>query len=459
MIYNILKPLIRMSLLAFFRRFDIIGEENQPATGPAIYVANHPSALMDPLVAAVSIKRNVNFLAGANWFGKGFKARFYKNHLNMIPVYRPWLANGEKVSNEDMFKDCYSNLAQGKSILLFPEANSITVSRIRELKTGAIRIQSGFEEYMNHNATVPIIPVGINYSNPHEFQSRVVVSIGKPIEYNSNFEGLDKKEIARLKANEMQEALAGNLINISNDDNQSLVRNVNRLFLDTFRKDAEVSHKDVSANFEFAQRVAKAVEYFEKEDPEGYQKTSNRVEAYFNQINAIGVSDDLISETDKIKPSAKKILVVVLGAPFAVLGLLLFVAPYQITQSIFNKKLKKLIDPKNSEASLDEAFTSSLIFGVGLGIFLVWNVLFCVLIGLITGKWLIALGVLILGYPVFRFSLYYSKIALYFKYYFKGKKMKRLHAGQFIQLANEREEILTILKGYQKEFDNLGNNE
>jgi len=131
MIYFILKQLINYSIRAFFRQFVILGKKNIPKNSPAIFVANHPSALIDPLVVGLSIDARIYFLAGENWFGKGFQSYLFKEHFNMIPVHRPWLSNGKPASNVEMFRECYKSLSQGKSILIFPEASSETVSRIR----------------------------------------------------------------------------------------------------------------------------------------------------------------------------------------------------------------------------------------------------------------------------------------------------------------------------------------
>ena len=84
MIYRILKPIIKMSLKIFFRRIIILGKTNVPKKGPAIFVANHPSALIDPLMAASSIDRQVHFLAGREWFGNGFKAKFLTSKEHRI---------------------------------------------------------------------------------------------------------------------------------------------------------------------------------------------------------------------------------------------------------------------------------------------------------------------------------------------------------------------------------------
>ena len=233
MIYTLLKSIIRLSLNIYFRRIDVIGQKNVPEDGPVIFVANHPSALIDPLLCATELKRKLNFLAGSEWFGNGLKAKIFKTQMNMIPVHRPWLSKTKNVSNNDMFEECYKSLAKGKCIILFPEASSASVSKVRELKTGAIRIKSGYEHFMNNNSTVPIIPIGLSYSDAHEFQSRVVVKIGEPINFKSEVNHEDKAEMFRSQTDEMREALKKTIVHIDNKKNEGLVKKIIRLYIDT----------------------------------------------------------------------------------------------------------------------------------------------------------------------------------------------------------------------------------
>jgi len=449
MIYFILKQLINYSIRAFFRQFVILGKKNIPKNSPAIFVANHPSALIDPLVVGLSIDARIYFLAGENWFGKGFQSYLFKEHFNMIPVHRPWLSNGKPASNVEMFRECYKSLSQGKSILIFPEASSETVSRIRELKTGAIRIKEGFEEYMKHEATVPIIPVGINYSNPHEFQSRVVVNFGTPVDFSGDFSGLEPTDVLRAKAEKMQKEMENLIINISNDANQDLVRYINRLFINVFRVEEGISSKDEEALFSYAQGVANAIEYYEKNDQDSFSKMSGRIKAYFEDLKSIGATDDQINRSSRIKFSIYRILLLSIGAPIAFLSLLFFYVPFGLSKGIYMKKLKPMIEKGKT---FDDAFTASMIFATGLVIFMIWNLLLFLGLGLLTGKWLLALGSMFLGYPLFRFGLYYSKHVIFQIQYLKAKRLKKEHSTEFERLSLEREDIIKELKKFKEGY-------
>lgn len=430
----------------------MIGEGNIIKKGPAIYIANHPNALLDPLLIGVSLPRKVFFLAGANFFGKGFRSYLFKEHFNMVPVYRPWLAKGESVSNDEMFLDCYKALSAGKCIVLFPEASSKTVSKIREVKTGAIRIKFGAEEYANNKIEVPIIPVGLNYSNAHEFQSRVIVNFKEKIHFTSN--EFNNSDELRSMSEEMKVALENAIVRIENDDNQDLVKCINRLYVDQLRKEDGHSYKDLQANLTFLNQIANAVAYFEKENPAKAVELSGRIRGYFETLKENGLSDDSVSDSNKLKPGVLRIVFLLLGLPFAFSGLVLNVIPYKTVSGLFRSKISRLINNEDENAAFDHAFTSTLIFGSGIIIFLIWNILISVLTGILFSHWLAGLVLFLLYFPLLRFSLYYFRFGLYTVKFFKNKLRSRRNNLLFNKLQNERAEILSELKDLHEYYRN-----
>ncbi len=438
-----------MSLNLYFRRIDVIGTENVPEDGPVIFVSNHPSAMMDPMTVAVNLKREVHFLAGAEWFGDGFKSRFLKNKLNMIPVHRPWLSKKKKVSNDEMFDECYKSLNQGKCIILFPEASSTTVSKIRELKTGAVRIKAGFEEFAQQNKTVPMIPIGLSYSNPHEFQSRVVVKIGEPIEFEAFESTEDLGELYRSQTNQVQDELKKSIVHIDNTKNESLVKHICRLFIGTYREENAISFRDKISNFEFDQSVATAVSHFEKSNATAYSEMSTRIESYFDGIHELGISDDLLEETKRSKPSIFKWIFIVLGSIIALPSLLVFVIPYQLTKVIFRKQVKAVVVTENDSDDFDYAFTGTLIFAIGLLLFGLWTLIIGLIVFLIWSNWLIAITAMLALYPMMRFSMHYAKVGLRLMNYYKGKRIQKEQKDRVAFYASERKSIIEELKEYQ----------
>jgi 1-acyl-sn-glycerol-3-phosphate acyltransferase len=87
MLYNLFQGLFRISIRLFFRSVHIEGREHVPAQGSVLICANHPGALLDPLVVALLIGRRVHFLAKAAIFRVKL-AQWLLPKLNMIPIYR-----------------------------------------------------------------------------------------------------------------------------------------------------------------------------------------------------------------------------------------------------------------------------------------------------------------------------------------------------------------------------------
>ncbi len=447
MLYSILKPITRMSLNVYFRRIDVMGSENVPKDGPIIFVANHPSALLDPITIATNVDREIHFLAGSNWFGKGLKARFLKNQLNMIPVHRPWLSK-KKVSNEEMFEECYRGLDQNRCIILFPEASTQTVSKIRELKTGAVRIKAGFEEFTNGAKSVPLIPVGLSYSNPHEFQSRVVIKFGKPIEFDPIEEGADLGEVYRAQTDRVQQELKNAIIHIDNTSNENLVKNISRLFIGIYRTENDISFRDTQSNFEFSQNVAAAVEHFETADPKAYSEMSQRIQNYFDEIQELGISDDSLGDSDRSNPSFFKWLFMIAGLSIALPSLIIFFLPYQLTKLIFNRKVETAMIPDDAGENFDQAFKGTLIFAAGLLLFGLWTPIVGVIVLLLTNWWIAIVSVLAL-YPMFQFSMIYAKIGLRMQSYYRGKRVRKRNKARVERLEKERSALVLKLKEYE----------
>ncbi|GLR15509.1 hypothetical protein GCM10007940_01240 [Portibacter lacus] len=74
----------------------------------------------------------------------------------------------------------YEKLAEGKAILIFPEASTTEVKHLRPVKKGAARMALETLE-LQSDKNLTIVPIGINYSGPNRWRSYVNINIGDPI--------------------------------------------------------------------------------------------------------------------------------------------------------------------------------------------------------------------------------------------------------------------------------------
>src|ERR1051326_7760375 len=225
MLYSFLKVVFRITMRLFFRAYTVKGKENIPSAGPVIFLANHPSTFMDPIVVAASINRKVFFLAKAEVF-KGKFAQWLLPRFNMIPVYRAQDDPTQMHKNKETFKKCFEHLAKGGCILIFPEGISLTERKLKKIKTGAARIALGAEADNDFKLGVKIISVGLNYSDPHTFQSNLFVNVDEPISVRDYKEQYEKDAFASASAltEEIRARLEKQVVAIEDEKLDKLVK-------------------------------------------------------------------------------------------------------------------------------------------------------------------------------------------------------------------------------------------
>jgi 1-acyl-sn-glycerol-3-phosphate acyltransferase len=147
-------------------------------SGPVLLVANHPNALIDPVVVTAAVGRPVRWLAKSTlvfqpWIGWLFRA------AGAIPVYRRQDDASQMDRNSDTFDAAVRALGDGSVVALFPEGVSHAAPGLAPLKTGAARLALQAAATLGHS--IPIVPVGVIYRDASIYRSPAGVVIGAPI--------------------------------------------------------------------------------------------------------------------------------------------------------------------------------------------------------------------------------------------------------------------------------------
>jgi len=133
----------RMILATVFSPVEVIGRENIPAE-PAVYAANHSSALDIPLVYT-NLPMQFRIMAKIELFRYPFMG-WHLTRSGQIPI-------DEKELNLAGVKKAIKTLKSGMSLMVFPEGGRTNDGEIKKFMSGAF--------YMAIKAGVPVVPMAI----------------------------------------------------------------------------------------------------------------------------------------------------------------------------------------------------------------------------------------------------------------------------------------------------------
>ncbi len=334
MLYKLIKVIFSVSNRFYFRTFQVSGLENIPGTGPVLLVANHPSAFMDPIVIATIAKRPLFFLAKGSLFQKGF-TRWLLPKFNMIPIFRSEDSPGQMHKNKEVFLQCYKHFENNGQLLVFPEGISLTERRIKKVKTGTARIALGAESENQFKLGIRIVTVGLNFSNPHRFQSDLFINIDKPIEvsaYKELFE-TDAFKAVHALTDEIRKRLETQVIAIQEAEVDKLVANIEMIYKSQLLRELGHSPNEKEKDFITTRDISDSVHYFLNTDPERVARFKNEINAYLKDIERLSLNDGLISSLGGTRPlfdGMRSLFYLIAGFPLFAFGFINNYLPFKI---------------------------------------------------------------------------------------------------------------------------------
>lgn len=382
--YRLLRGLLRIAVYSYFKRVRVIGNTDIPKDVPVIFACNHPSAFMDPILVAAHLPRKVHFLAGADFFFNKFVGWIFKQ-LWMIPVYRPNKMPGQGHKNAEVFKACYDHLGQRGAIMIFPEGVSITEHKIKPVKTGAARIMFGAETIHDFSLGALIIPIGLHYTNPHQFQSEVIVNIGHPIpaaDYKEKYQQDDRETVLAL-TEKLENELKELTHHVDQDELGLLTDQIKAIYGHQLRGEIISSSDKSVQDFKLNKEIHDALSYFSKQNPFMLLQMRESVGNYIDLANELGFSDWKVRVTEKRFRLIPSLIYTVLTAPVILLGYIGNFVPYELT-GLIARRIKA-----------DSVFKGSFMLTLGFLLFLIWYASIVTIVHNVVGGWYwpgIALG-------------------------------------------------------------------
>lgn len=175
-----------MSIIVY--RIKVNGKENMPSEGAALVCPNHVHGL-DSVIVVVHAKRKINVLAKEELF-KNKVLNWLGNVFGAYPV---------KQNSADLgaIKTSLKILKNKELLLIFPEGTRKGLEKGKPVKNGAMTIAI--------KAGVPIVPIGIKGS--FKLFSKIIVNIGKPMNFNEYKDKVNDKEIVTKLTKELMDEI------------------------------------------------------------------------------------------------------------------------------------------------------------------------------------------------------------------------------------------------------------
>ena len=428
--------IFKLTLKSYFKVITFSGKDNIPKEGAVIFIANHPSALMDPLVLGALLNRPLYYLAAAEYMGKGLLYYFLEKFIHMIPVYRPTIHPGEVAKNEDVFRKCYEHLDNDGVILIFPEGSSVTANRLQPLKTGTARIALGAAKNSNGATRVNIVPIGLNYGDSHSFRKDLYINIGTPVSIDDPSVANITDEVEKVKAltQLMQDKLKERLIHLEDEKLDTIFEKV-ALVLNHNANPKLTEKNNPEAKFELDQKIQDGLHYHFDKNPQVLDELHDKIENYLQRIAFYGVSDSALSTlSPKVKPY--DYFRILIGMPIFTLGVIINALPYYAAIGVF-KRLK-----------IATAFKGSIGLVIGLVFYLIWYVGLGVAISRGFHHWWLGLVFFAVGYLSGRFAMHFVNLWQFLRKKGRLKKLLQTNRNVLRSLMHDRESILADIEKY-----------
>lgn len=312
----------------FYRRCEVEGLENIPATGPVLLCANHPSALVDAVVIQAVCPRLVHPLARSGLFRNPL-IRPMLALIQAVPIHRRQDTGGDTSANVDAFATCYRLFAGGEVLLIFPEGLSHADPGLRGLKTGAARLALGALEA---NGVAPLVlPVGLNFSEIGRFRSSVFIKIAKPLPVQT-LAGESAEEAVHRVTGALGAQLGRATLDLDSWEEHRLLRRLERFFA---LRQGKIRRRSLGRRFRAQQKLTQAARRLRVSQPERLESTMRRLGQFERLCQRFGVRDYHLSVTYTPALVARFILrtlaVIFLALPVALWGALNSFLPYLAT--------------------------------------------------------------------------------------------------------------------------------
>lgn len=302
--------------------------------GPLLITANHPNALLDPLVVFRIAHRHARPLAKAPLFEHPLIGPFLRI-LNGLPVYRKQDNAALMAQNDRTFDAAVEALRRGEAIQIYPEGQSHSGPSLTPLRTGAARIALLAEASAGWTLGLRILPLGLTYTRKPFFRGRAIAIVGQAFTITHLREryAADEQAAVRELTAEITSRLEAVTLNLSRAEDMALIDAADRLYA---RERGHAGWREREALGERVPRLqqfAEGLAWLRANDPHRHDRLARAIERYRRTTLRLGAGDEADVPPTYDAPTVGRyilteILPLVLGLPLALVGVCAWLLPY-----------------------------------------------------------------------------------------------------------------------------------
>ncbi|MEI6019777.1 MAG: 1-acyl-sn-glycerol-3-phosphate acyltransferase [Bacteroidota bacterium] len=435
MIRNLLRYWVTFFVPVFYKRIGIKNKERLLVDGPVIVAMNHPNAFTDPIIITyLTFPQRLRYLARGDAFKPGFVSMVLEQ-IGIVPIFR--LQDGGKeglMKNEETYRRVYHLLKRNAKLIIFAEGLCIQERRLRPLKKGVARMAFGAYENIKNDKLV-VLPVGVNYSMPHQFRSDIFYQVGEPIlvkDYITDYQNNPAKT-ANTFLKDLEDQLKPLVTHINDKNNDQAVLWIEEMCKKDWIKAEKLNPNNLEHDFIITEKITSLVNTAAIDKQDTLAKFKVEASKYFDILKKNKVLDCLINPNQNKYSGTMffliRIVLLLLTLPLYLIALVGNFAPLFLTD-YFTKKIIKFIE-----------FYSSIAIALGMVIFLINYLLVYFVAHAFTHNALSSLSICVLLVLAGWFALYYHPFMK------KTLAMGRLsmHKEKFAALKKQRENLITLI--------------
>jgi 1-acyl-sn-glycerol-3-phosphate acyltransferase len=321
----------RLVVRVFYRRFEVVGSENLPLGQGIILCANHVNALADAVVIQAATTKAIRPLARSGLFGNPL-LKPVLGLIGAVPIYRRGDPGVDVSHNRDTFERCYELLAQGETLIIFPEGQSHDTPRLMALKTGAARL--ALETIQTTGIEPALIPTGLTFPEKGEFRSSVLVQFGKPIDLTRAEQCSDEQRVNEL-TDCIRQGLEAVTLNAESWEEVNLITRLERFFA---LRHGKYRHRNLHQRLRAQQRLIDAQRLLRVFEPDRVRALISQLKQFEKICSYCGVKDYQL--TIEYRPTLivlyllRMLWMALIVFPVVVWGMVNSYIPYKLTKHL-----------------------------------------------------------------------------------------------------------------------------